>query len=315
MSNSNTHSTGDPESPEKTDCRRPLRVCHLAYTFYQCDNRIIRYAEALSERGDQVDVIALCGPGESWRGRSTGVQLYRIQRRATDEKTAWAYLFKIIAFFVKASCLLTLLQLRRRYDVVHVHNVPEFLVFAAAVPKLMGAKVVLDIHDVVPELYADKFKTPQDSGVVRALLKVERASCWFADRVIVANDLWHERLVRRAVPADKCMAILNYPDVRLFRPIQDRKRRTNGKFIILYPGSLNIHQGVDIAVKGFALVKDRMPGAEFHIYGDGPTRRTADRLGAGARREGIGQVHEGRALERDTSSDWRCRCRRRAETS
>ena len=40
--------------------RRPARrVCMLAYSFYESDNRIMRYARALVERGDEVDVIAL----------------------------------------------------------------------------------------------------------------------------------------------------------------------------------------------------------------------------------------------------------------
>jgi glycosyltransferase involved in cell wall biosynthesis len=38
----------------------------------------------------------------------------------------------------------------------------------------------------------------------------------------------------------------------------------------MYPGTINTHQGVDIAVKAFALIKDQFADAEFHIYGKGP---------------------------------------------
>ena len=71
---------------DRADDRRPLRVCHLAYTFYENDNRVIRYAEALSERGDQVDVIALRRPDQTRSGRTGCVRVYRIQRRAVTEK-------------------------------------------------------------------------------------------------------------------------------------------------------------------------------------------------------------------------------------
>jgi hypothetical protein len=54
---------------------RPLRVCHLAYTFYENDNRVIRYAETLSDGGHHVDVIALRRPGQSWINSSNGVQV------------------------------------------------------------------------------------------------------------------------------------------------------------------------------------------------------------------------------------------------
>ena len=41
---------------------------------------------------------------------------------------------------------------------------------------------------------------------------------------------------------------------------------------MLYPGTLNWHQGLDIAIRAFALIKDQAPEAEFHIYGDGPLK-------------------------------------------
>jgi len=252
--------------------RSPIRVCHVAYTFYENDNRVVRYAEALAERGDSVEVIALRRPGQSTKGQANGVRLHRIQRRSVNEWGALSYLAKLLWFLVKSASLLSLLQLRRRYDVIHVHNVPDFLVFAAIVPKLMGARVILDIHDILPELYAGKFGSARRSIVFRALLLVERLSCRFSDQVIVANHLWHEKLVRRAVPSDKCTAILNYPDLRLFRP-QSGAPRPSGMFVFLYPGTLNHHQGLDIAIGAFAAVCTQMPGAELHIYGEGPARK------------------------------------------
>ena len=72
--------------------------------------------------------------------------------------------------------------------------------------------------------------------------------------------------------------MLNYPNLRLFRPLAEEAKRVNAKFIILYPGTLNYHQGVDIAIKAFAIVKDRMPNAEFHIYGEGPARLELERM-------------------------------------
>ncbi|MPY91438.1 MAG: glycosyltransferase [Luteitalea sp.] len=258
--------------------QRPLRVCHLAYSFYENDNRVIRYAEALAARGDEVDVIALRRDRQASKGQSKRVHVHRIQRRAVTEKWPGDYLLKILWFFVKSTCLLTVLHVRRRYDIVHVHNVPDFLVFAAIVPKLMGARIILDIHDILPELYAGKFGVREGSALFRALLAVERFSCRFAHHVVVANHLWQDKLVRRTVPAHKCTTIMNYPDLALFRPVAEERKRRDGKFIVLYPGTLNHHQGVDIAVRAFALASDRMPGAEFHIYGEGPARPALKQL-------------------------------------
>jgi glycosyltransferase involved in cell wall biosynthesis len=254
---------------------RRLRVCHVAYTFYEADNRVIRYAREMAARGHQVDVIALRRGDLPRIETIDGVRVIRIQRRSVTESKAAAYLAKLVWFLTKASAVLTCLHLRRRYDVVHVHNVPDFLVFSALVPKFTGARIILDIHDIVPELYKGKFGITETSGTFRALLGVERASCSFADHVIVANELWRDTLRRRS--ANQCTAILNYPDVSLFKPL-DTARTAGAPFVFLYPGSLNHHQGVDVAIRAFALAKDDMPRAQLHIYGHGPARPMLEQL-------------------------------------
>ena len=57
-----------------------------------------------------------------------------------------------------------------------------------------------------------------------------------------------------------------------------RTRGHDGRFILSYPGTLNWHQGLDIAVKAFALVQPQAPGMEFHIYGEGSARAEIERL-------------------------------------
>jgi len=251
---------------------RALRVCHLAYTFYETDNRVMRYARMLAERGHEVDVVALRRATQTRRGEDHGVRVLRVQHRTRTEGAPGTYLLKIVWFLLKSTCVLALRHLRKPYDVVHVHNVPDFLVFAAIVPRLLGAKIILDIHDVLPELYGGKFGAAPDSMIFRALLLAERLSCRFAHAVIVANHVWHERLIRRAVLRHKCSAILNYPDLEIFHPRGRDVAGARKGFRILYPGSLNRHQGLDVAIRAFAAVRDRLAMPEFHIFGDGPAR-------------------------------------------
>lgn len=229
----------------------------------------MRYVRTLAARGDTVNVIALRPAGAPWRIDEDGVTIYQIQRRSTTERAAWVYLLKLLWFWFKSMLVISWLQLRRRYDVVHVHNVPDFLVFAAWLPKLMGAGLILDIHDMMPELYAGKFAAGGPSAAFGALAAIERLSCRFVDHVIASNDLWLDTLNKRSAPADKCTAFINYPDTTLFRPSVTRKSQST-PFVFLYPGSLNHHQGVDLAVSAFAAVRHQMPGAELHIYGRGP---------------------------------------------
>ena len=38
---------------------------------------------------------------------------------------------------------------------------------------------------------------------------------------------------------------------------------------MIFPGGLQWHQGLDIAIRAFDKLRRRLPQAEFHIYGDG----------------------------------------------
>ncbi len=239
----------------------------VAYTRYESDNRVRRYAEALAKRGDHVDVVALRQEGQAASDVINGVRVFRIQRRIASEKNKFMYLGKLCLFFVRSMAFLTREQFRNRYDLIHVHSVPDFEVFAAAYPKLTGTKIILDIHDIVPEFYASKFKTSHDSLAFKMLVGVERLSTRFSDHVIAANHIWEKRLQERSVKPSKCTTMLNFPDTQDFQ--RRGRTRTDDKFILLYPGTLNYHQGLDIAVRAFAKIKDQVPQAEFHIYGEG----------------------------------------------
>jgi glycosyltransferase involved in cell wall biosynthesis len=255
--------------------RRTLRVAMLSYSLYDFDARVSRYAETLARRGDQVDVFALGRSGQDSFNVVKGVNVYRIQKRQRNEKGKSAFLYRILKFFVKSSIALSWKHLQNSYDLVHVHSVPDFEVFAAWLPKMRGAKVILDIHDLVPDFYAAKFKSEKDTLIYRILLRAERISAAFSNHVIISNHIW-EKTISRSVSDGKCSTILNYPDPEIFyrRP----RRRADDRFIMIYPGTLNWHQGLDVAVRAFGRVAARAPHAEFHIYGSGDTRDLLEKL-------------------------------------
>jgi glycosyltransferase involved in cell wall biosynthesis len=255
-----------------------MNICMISYSVYESDGRVMRYAETLAKRGDRVDVIALSRAERTSDDVIAGVNVFRVQGRTHDEKGPLTYLVRLLSFFVRAMLFMLRRQPRGKYDVVHVHSVPDFMVFTAWLPKLQGAKIILDIHDVLPELYASKFGVSETSLIYKLLLKVEKSSAAFADHVIIANDIWRGKLLARSVPADKCTAILNFPDRSIFA--RQGRSRADESFVMLYPGTLNWHQGLDIAIRAFAAIKDAAPNAEFHIYGVGPAEDSLRSLAA-----------------------------------
>jgi glycosyltransferase involved in cell wall biosynthesis len=230
---------------------------------------VIRYAESLVQREDCVEVLAVKSDPSKVRCESVrGVALSRIQCRATkSQQTKVAYLLPLIQFWLLSSICLSWRHFRRRYDLIHIHNMPDFLVFAAWFPKLTGAGIILDIHDVVPEFYASKFHLEPDSMGVRLLKQVERLSALFANSVIISNHLWLEMFAARTGTAQKCSVFINNVDSNLFHPRP--RSRCDDRLIVMFPGGLQWHQGLDIALRAFQDVVREFPQAEFHIYGDG----------------------------------------------
>lgn len=248
----------------------------LAYANYKYDARIRRYAETLVKREDQVDILALEKEGKRRHKIIKSVDLYVIQNRLGEEKRKLTYFIRILKFFVKSSIFLTFKHLKNPYQVIHVHNLPDFLVFAAFFPKLLGAKIILDIHDILPEFYATKFNKTQTGFTFKLLTFVEKVSSAFADHIIVSNHIWQKTLVSRSVKKQKCTVILNYPDESVF--FQRSRTKKYDKFIMIYPGTWNWHQGIDIAVKAFSKIKDQVPESEFHIYGGGNDKNLLENL-------------------------------------
>jgi glycosyltransferase involved in cell wall biosynthesis len=238
----------------------------ITHSSYETDNRVRRYAETLVRRGDSVEVIALSS-GDTPMGTAelNGVMVHRIQHRERNERSKWSYAARLLRFLVSSSFLITRLHRKQRYDVIHVHNMPDFLVFAAWYPKWTGAKVILDIHDLTPDLFASKFKSEGEGIYVKLLKVLERASASFVNHVIISNDLWFETFVARSAPREKCSVFLNHVDPAIFYPHE--RARKDGKFIVIFPGSFQWHQGLDIAIKAFARIQTKMPNTEFHLYG------------------------------------------------
>ena len=249
--------------PSRRNTRK--KICMIAYSAYEGDNRVRRYAETLAKRGDRVDVIALSrDPSQPKIEEICGVTVYRVQHREHNERGKWTYAWRLLRFLVRSSRMLKRLHTENRYDVIHIHNMPDFLVFAAWYPKMTGAKLILDVHDIVPELFGNKFRSNFKTIYMSLLKMVEKMSARFVDHVIISNHLWHKTFVSRSAPEEKCSVLINHVDPEMFSRCS--RTRTDDRFIVLFPGSLQWHQGVDIAIRAFAKIKEKVANAEFHIY-------------------------------------------------
>jgi len=249
---------------------RRQRACFVYYHRFNGSAVLYREAKALKEKGFEVDLICLRdSPDDKAVQVFEGLKLYGIQARPEREKKSMLYFSRLAAFSLKCSLLLSVLGLAKRYSIVHVTTPPDFLVFSALIPKLLGAKVVMDIHDIGPELYMRKLDVEADSTIVRVLKFMERVSAKFSDHVITVTDIWKDKIATRSAPPSKCTVLMNVPDEDMFSatgPVDSNLRETINLF---YHGSLEEHFGVDTLIKAMPRVKDMVPQARLHIYGAG----------------------------------------------
>lgn len=264
------------------------KICMVTHSNYAGDNRVRRYAEALTGRGDDVDVIAISTDGSPLGEQEIdGVRVFQVQQRAHNERSQWTYAYRLLRFLFVSGFHLTRLHRGVRYDLIHVHNIPDFVVFSALYPKWTGSKVILDIHDIVPELFGNKFKTRAKSLYFSFLQYLEKISAAFANHVIISNHLWYDTIVSRSAAREKCSVFLNHVDRRLF--YRRERTRKDDRLVILFHGTFQWHQGLDIAVDALSLLQDRFPNAELHLYGGGGGADTQGRLAEQAARLGIGE--------------------------
>jgi glycosyltransferase involved in cell wall biosynthesis len=197
-----------------------------------------------------------------------------------------AYLREYGAFFATASWTLAGLHRQARYDVVQAHNMPDFLVFVGLLPRLTGARLILDVHDLVPEFYSVRFGLPLGHPVVRLTRWVQKLSARFADHVLTAGEPFRRQILQAGLPAHKVTSIMNSPDPRLFAwqaPAQRAER--NGSFILSYHGTLSEYNDLGVVLRAMARLRDELPGLKLRVYGRGraepEVRRLAVELGLG----------------------------------
>ncbi len=247
------------------------RHCMIVHKYYPTDIRVRRQAEALHAAGVEVEVICLRRPGEPAHAVTAGVHAHRVPLRLRADIGAIAQLLEYLAFFVLASITLAWRHLRKPYDVIQIHNLPDFLVFVALIPKLLGSRVILDLHDLMPEFFQSRFGGSFGRSLTGLVLLQEKLSCKFADHVITVTELWRQTLISRGVPAEQCSVVMNLADPSIFRPRPPELSNagSNGRLHLIYHGYMPERYGLDLVLVAMNQVREEIPGIHFTLIGGG----------------------------------------------
>jgi len=250
------------------------RVGVITFDWFLFEPRARRLGEAAANAGYLVDVICLRQQHEKSYEISNGVHIYRVPMNRGFGRPLPITILSWCWFLLLAGATATWMHLRHHYDVIVVHNMPDFLVFAAVIPKLLGAKVVLDIQDVSPELMAVKAKWHLKKIVVRLAIWQERISTTFADHVITVGWPFEELLLQRGVLQEKITIILNSVDPVLFPAVHNSPSNIESSsedrpFKLMYHGTVAERHGLDIAIRALALARRVVPQIRLDIKARG----------------------------------------------
>jgi glycosyltransferase involved in cell wall biosynthesis len=291
-SSTHTHTDHDavPFNPRNL---KGKRVAMVVFSYYTNDPRPRRAAEALAGMGMSVDLVCLRQSAEDPKHEVlNGVNVRRVSLTRQREGV-FRYFYQYAVFLLITSGIFAARSLTRRYAMVYVHNMPDFLVLCGLIPKAYGAKLVLDLHDPMPELMRTIFELPEEATSVRLLKFVEKWSIRLANSVVTVNRACAKLFASRSCRPEKITVVMNSPDEEIFRL---RHRRTmadnrdgNKPFVIMYHGSLVERNGLDLAVEAFAKVRAVIPNAELRVYGG--RNAFLDRVLDSVRKQGLEGVH------------------------
>jgi len=212
------------------------RILMVVHAYYIEDTRVRREAEALVSAGKQVDVVCLNKGDEDKTQHFKGVNIHRLGVSRSKVRTKFTYIMEYLKFALFAMLKVSGLFFRIRPKVVVVHNMPNFLVFSALTPRIFGAKVILDMHDVMPELYCNLFNIK--GGMLEKLLYLEeKLSGKFASRMMTVNDVMHD-IIKSRVHKD-LFILQNTPSASCLQLTEDWPKSTD-KFNLFHHG--NIHE-------------------------------------------------------------------------
>lgn len=261
---------------------RARRACMVVHSQYPVgEPRGHRQARAAVAAGYAVEVICLSAADMPAHEVADGVRVTRLPVRHVRSAPTWRFFGEYVRFAVRASAAVLASFGRGRLDVVYVHAPPDFLVVCALIPKLLGSRVVLDIHDLSPHMFNARFGNRMLAALgEKALRFIERTACRVADSVITVHEPYREELVRHGVPRDRISIVMNSPASEMVdaaRRVAGTKRSGEG-FVVAYHGTINHWYGVDLVVKAIAQLRERSHDVRGMLLGEGDALESVEAL-------------------------------------
>lgn len=247
----------------------PARVAIVVHATVPQDPRVRRQSDALVAAGYEIDIFALRDVGQPKSESIDGVTVHRLPINRTWYGMA-GHLAEYLAFMAVATVAVAREHRRRRYALVQVATVPDFLVVAGLPLKLNGVPVLLDLHEDMPTFYRDRFPGALARPATWIVEAVTRASAAAADELITVHEPLRRLSIERGVAPERIGVVMNSADERIFARLPRRPFMEDGELRLVHHSNLQRVYGLEHAIEAMALLADA--AVRLDVYGDGPYR-------------------------------------------
>jgi colanic acid biosynthesis glycosyl transferase WcaI len=246
-------SAPEQQSRAVSRARRPRRVVFINRYFYPdvsaTSQILFDLARRLVEHGIEVHVVCsrqlYDDPMARLAGHDTayGIHVHRSWTCRFGRDRLLGRALDYASFYVTGAA--KLLALLRRQDVVVAKTDPPLIsIFAAAVARLRGARLVNWLQDVFPEVASHLGANPLPSWLDSGLKKLRDRSLATAQANVVLGDRMREHLLSRSIQSGQIRVIENWADGDAIVPKPadacELRQRLGlaGKFVVAYSGNL-----------------------------------------------------------------------------
>jgi glycosyltransferase involved in cell wall biosynthesis len=243
-------------------------VCHITFSEFPNDPRVRRYVSELLTKGYKVIVICIVDEYNKLSEEKENLKIIRLnvtKKRAGYIKRVYEYLM----FFVKSFYYSTKVYFTDKVRIYQLHTFPDFIVFSALIPKLLGARIILDMHELTPETMMERESFNYDHLLIKSLMLIEQLSVRFASEVITIHDVAASLLHSRN--KKKFTVIMNGVDNKELRLTT---KYSDGYFNIIYHGTINSNLNLTLVLDALEIIKtrtvDEAGKIRFLLYGKGP---------------------------------------------
>lgn len=212
------------------------------------DRRVWQESQALRDAGYQVTVI--CPKMRGFNASTEnidGIQIYR--HWITDEAGGFVgFIGEYASALWGEFWLLWKVWFKQGMDVIHLCNPPDLLFLVALPFRLLGVKVVYDVHDLWPEMFEAKFNR---RGWFYSLVRLaEKCTYKLANAVLATNEtVKHVAMTRGGKSESDVTVVRTAPMFGNIDVDPDPSLKKGKQFLVGYIGVMGNADGVDYLVR------------------------------------------------------------------